>query len=711
MDTLTTVEVSKKLNIPRSSLYYLMNTGQIVFPVKKSNHSLWTPKLISKLQTLIEQKNLPKEQETILPYKTTEINNRRYLGNKYKLLPFIKKVINDNCNDIDSVADIFAGTGAVSMLFNDRKIITNDMMYSNFICHLAWFGSENISQEKIIGIIKKYNALTVKKDNYMSKTFANTYFSLEVCRKIGYIREDIEKLHKKKKVNARERAVLITSLLYATDRIANTCGHYDAYLKSGDLNRKLELSVPTVANNLNNGNKCFNADANSLVKDIKADLVYIDPPYNSRQYCDLYHLVENIARWNKPKVDGVAKKMGRDNLKSDYCTQKAPEVFEKLISNIDAKYILLSYNNMANKGNARSNAKISDTDIMKVLSKKGKVKTFSQKYKSFTAGKSDIQENEERLFLCVCETPEYGNPLVQSPLNYTGGKFQLLPQILPHFPTKIDNFVDLFCGGANVGVNVNHNKVILNDKEQYIPYMFSAFKNLDNDVLFDMIYGIIDKYELSLSSKYGYKKYNCNSADGLGSYNKDKFLKLRKDFNNYKSEDYYYYVLLYVLIVYSFNNQIRFNSKGEFNLPVGKRDFNTQMVNKLNSFVYRLKNNNYVFTSMDFRKFDMKILTKDSFVYCDPPYLITCASYNEQNGWTSKDEKDLLNFLDFIDAKKVKFALSNVLRSKGKENSILLDWIDKRKYKVIKLSKSYANSNYHTKDKTGNSEEVLIVNY
>ncbi|MDR3092763.1 MAG: Dam family site-specific DNA-(adenine-N6)-methyltransferase, partial [Endomicrobium sp.] len=665
MGILTTVEVSKKLNIPRSSLYYLINTGRISSPDKKSNRTIWSSRLISQLQDIIEQKHLPKRQDTILPYRTTDINNRRYLGNKYRLLPFIKKVITDNCSDIDSIADIFAGTGAVSTLFKDRKIITNDMMYSNFICHLAWFGSENISREKIIEIIKNYNEIKIKKDNYMSKNFANTYFSLKVCRKIGYIREDIENLYKKRKINNRERAILITSLLYAMDRIANTCGHYDAYRKNGDLSKKLELFVPTVSNNLNNNNKCFNTDANSLVKDIKADLVYIDPPYNSRQYCDLYHLVENVAKWDKPKVDGVAKKMKRNNLKSDYCTQKAPKVFEDLISNVDAKYILLSYNNMANKGNARSNAKISDVDIMKVLAKKGRVKTFSQKYKSFTAGKSDIQENEERLFLCVCETPEYGNPLVQSPLNYTGGKFQLLPQILPHFPTKVDTFVDLFCGGANVGVNVNHNKVILNDKEQYIPYLFSTFKNLDKETLFDMIYGIIDKYKLSLSSKYGYKKYNCNSADGLGVYNKNQFIKMRRDFNNYKSKDYYYYALLHVLIVYSFNNQIRFNAKGEFNLPVGKRDFNTQMINKLNSFVDRLKNNNFIFTSMDFRKFDTKILTKNSFIYCDPPYLITCASYNEQNGWTNKDEKDLLNFLDFINAKKVKFALSNVLRSKG----------------------------------------------
>ncbi|GMO52376.1 MAG: hypothetical protein Ta2C_02800 [Candidatus Endomicrobiellum trichonymphae] len=98
------------------------------------------------------------------------------------------------------------------------------------------------------------------------------------------------------------------------------------------------------------------------------------------------------------------------------------------------------------------------------------------------------------------------------------------------------------------------------------------------------------------------------------------------------------------MIVYSFNNQVRFNSRGEFNLPVGKRDFNTQLIKKLIFFIDRLKSNNFIFTNTDFRKFDTTALTKNDFVYCDPPYLITRASYNEQNGWTDKDEKDLLKF-------------------------------------------------------------------
>ena len=335
-------------------------------------------------------------------FKTSLINNRRYLGNKYKLLPFITGVVNDECPDITSIADIFAGTGAVSSAFTDKVIITNDLMYSNYICNYAWFGAEEYDPQIIIDCVVRYNALTDLEDNYMTDNFADTYFSRDDCAKIGYIREDIEVLYKKGDINTRERSILITSLLYAMDKIANTCGHYDAYRKGVEFDKSLELYVPLANRQNNPNNQCFNMDSNELVKNIEADLVYIDPPYNSRQYCDAYHLLENVARWEKPEVFGVARKMDRSTMKSKYCTQSATEAFEQLIGDIKAKYILLSYNNMAEKGNDRSNAKISDQDIMRILEKKGEVKVFSESYKAFTTGKSDIDDNQERLFLCRC---------------------------------------------------------------------------------------------------------------------------------------------------------------------------------------------------------------------------------------------------------------------------------------------------------------------
>ncbi len=334
-------------------------------------------------------------------YKTSLINNRRYLGNKYKLLPFITKVVDEECSDIQSIADIFAGTGAVSSAFTDKIIITNDLMYSNYICNYAWFGSETYNQQKVIDYVVHYNSVSKLQDNYMTDNFADTYFSRDDCAKIGYIREDIEKNYKKKNINDRERAILITSLLYAMDKIAKTCGHYDAYRKGAKFDKSLELLVPLAEMHNNPNNRCYNEDANNLIRSINADLVYIDPPYNSRQYCDAYHLLENVARWEKPEVFGVARKMDRTKLKSKYCTKSATEAFERLVRNITSKYILLSYNNMAEKGDDRSNAKISDEDIMRILQNKGTVKVFSESYKPFTTGKSDISENEERLFLCI----------------------------------------------------------------------------------------------------------------------------------------------------------------------------------------------------------------------------------------------------------------------------------------------------------------------
>ncbi|MEE0496548.1 MAG: DNA adenine methylase [Cyanobacteriota bacterium] len=302
--------------------------------------------------------------------------------------------------------------------------------------------------------------------------------------------------------------------------------------------------------------------------------------------------------------------------------------------------------------------------------------------------------------------------VIQSPLNYTGGKFKLLPQILPLFPKNIDIFVDLFCGGANVGVNVKSNRTILNDTDDNLTYLFNMFKNLGSDCL-PLLDEIIEKYGLSQSAKHGYEYYGCDSGTGLAPYNKDKFLKLREDFNNSPDLGYYHYAMLYVLIIYSFNNQIRFNRQGQFNLPVGKRDFNEKMKDKLNKFITRLASKRYEFSNCDFRDFDISQLNSESFVYADPPYLITCATYNEQGGWNEQDERDLLEFLDKLHSNNIKFALSNVLRSKGKENSILINWTNKNndKYRVINLNYDYNNSNYQVKNKEAVTAEVLIINY
>lgn len=637
-----------------------------------------------------------------------DLKNRRYLGNKYKLIPFIKKVVEDNCEDCSSFFDVFSGTGVVADAFREFNLITNDLLYSNYVIHYAFFSDDEFDKEKLMKIIDKWNNISsIKEENYMSINFGGKYFSHETSKKIGYIREEIDILAKNGEINKREEYILISSLIYAMDRIASTCGHYDAYRKTKEYNDELVLKFPNIKENMGK-NQIYNTDSNELVRVVKADIAYIDPPYNSRQYSDAYHLLENVARWEKPEVFGVAKKMNRKDIKSSYCTRRAPQVFKDLIENLDAKYILVSYSNMGSKGHDRSNARITDKEILSILRKRGEVKIFEIDYNAFTAGKSRIDNHKERLFLCKTFNT------VASPLNYTGGKYKLLDQIKPLFPEKIDSMMDLFCGGCNVGINVDCKNVKFVDKEVSLIRLLNAFKEHEKDEILNEIDSIIDEFELSNSSKHGYSYYGTISSVGLGKYNKGKYMYLREIYNKRMEDSFYYDMIFYVLIVFSFNNQIRFNKNGEFNLPVGKRDFNAKMRKKLIEFIDRIHENNYEFIAKDFSNIRVEEIENLSFVYADPPYLITTASYNEQGGWNEEHEKNLLKFLDGLDSKGIRFALSNVMESKGRKNEILYNWtiLNKDKYIVHYLNNDYSNSNYQTKNRDKNSTvEVLITNY
>ncbi|MCR1837222.1 Dam family site-specific DNA-(adenine-N6)-methyltransferase [Pasteurella caecimuris] len=715
MENLSVNRVTQELGISKSYLYKIVKEKQIPVKTSKTGRIHWDINLMEqiKLNLDIEPAQEISDIEKLLSekgLKQATINNRRYLGNKFSLISFIKNTVEKYCKNINIIVDIFSGTGAVAHAFQDKMIITNDLLFSNYICHLAWFLSEDYSESKIIDLIDKFNKIQTSENNYMRENFSNTFFSADDCSKIGYIRENIEILKLNNRINQKEYAILITSLLYGMDKIANTVGHYDAYRKNTAFTKQLILPVILPEKNLNKNNQSYNQDANQLISKIECDLLYLDPPYNSRQYSDSYHLLENVAQWKKPKVIGVARKMDRSHLKSDYCLSSATKAFEELINKAKAKYILLSYNNMANKGNDRSNAKISDDDIFRILKKKGKVTVFEQDYKSFSTGKSDIQENTERLFLCEVYQEDKPYLEIASPLNYTGGKYKLLSQLKPLFPQS-NQILDLFAGGCNVGINTQASKIIFNDNNQLLIGLMRFIKSMDTELLLNKIESLIKQYSLSQTDKYGYAYYQCESSIGLAKYNKEAFLKLRADFNQSVKNQKIDYALLYILIIFSFNNQIRFNRHNEFNLPVGKRDFNSKMKSKLRLFSEALKHRDVHFTSQDFREIDFYSLDKDTFIYCDPPYLITTAGYNENNYWTEKDESDLLDFLKKVHSLGFKFGLSNVLISKNKENTLLSNWIKENKFKIHYLEKSYANSNYQRKEKESVSQEVFICNY
>ncbi len=329
-----------------------------------------------------------------------KISQRRYLGNKNSILNFIDNIIKSEIGHFNSLCDIFAGTGVVGSYFNEKnnEIITNDFLYHNFISLNAFLNQDSFNQEKLLELINNFNNLSVKKENYFSINFGGKYFSEKNAKKIGFIREQIRKLFIEDKINLKEKSVLLTSLNYSIDKIANTVGHYDAYIKKTMKNSKFELKMLDIEIEKNKNNKIYNKDANFLIRDIECDILYLDPPYNSRQYSDAYHVLENLTLWQKPEVFGVAKKFDRTKIKSEYCKANAVTLFDDLIQNAKCKYILLSYNNMGNSGNIRSNAKISDYEIMESLSKRGKVKIFEQNYKEFNTGREKRNNNVERIF-------------------------------------------------------------------------------------------------------------------------------------------------------------------------------------------------------------------------------------------------------------------------------------------------------------------------
>lgn len=341
-------------------------------------------------------------QETYL-YKpvaqseSIQIHNRRYIGSKYKLIEWIFSILKREC-DGDSFADIFAGTGIVSAVAaqNFKKIILNDFLHSNHAIYQAFFGLGDWNKQKVDLIIDSYNRMDTNfmHDNYFSRNFGNKYFSINSAKLIGFIRDDLEV--KRKFLTKKEYYILLASLLYSVDKVANTVGHYDAYFKKDQVVDKLiikriePLNVQDV--------EIYKKDTNHLVKNLSADIVYIDPPYNSRQYSRFYHVLETLTKWNKAKLHGVALKPDPENM-SDYCRNSAGQRFQELIGDIKANYIAVSYNNTYESKSSSSKNKITLNDLHGILANKGETKVFEKGYRHFNAGNTKFNNHKEFLFL------------------------------------------------------------------------------------------------------------------------------------------------------------------------------------------------------------------------------------------------------------------------------------------------------------------------
>ena len=297
-----------------------------------------------------------------------------------------------------------------------------------------------------------------------------------------------------------------------------------------------------------------------------------------------------------------------------------------------------------------------------------------------------------------------------SPLNYIGGKARILDQLLPMFPEHINTFVDLFCGGCNVGINTKAENHIYNDSNRELIGLLKMFLRLNTNTILRRMDEIVEHYGFSKTKDHNFAYYGGNPMKGVSRYNKEPFLRLRQDYNN-SPRNNQHYIMLYALVVFGFNNQIRFNDKGEYNLPVGKRDFNDVIRRKLQVFVDKLKAQKPMIENKDFRRFDINQLDNQSLVYLDPPYLISTATYNEGGGWTEKDEHDLLHFMDELNAHGIHFVLSNMLEHKGRKNNQLINWIDQRDLQIVSVNTDYSNSNYQVEGKDSGTVEVLVKNY
>jgi adenine-specific DNA-methyltransferase len=330
--------------------------------------------------------------------KSFNIESRRYIGSKAKLTKWILESILKEAKNCSSFTDLFAGTASVAKSAFDyfENVKVNDILYSNNIIYKAYFGKGEFDKDKLQEVLNTYNKIVPEsiKENYFSKNFGNKFFEKDVSKLIGYIRDDIEK--RKKEFTDKEYSILLASLIYNIDKLANTVGHFDAYIKKPI--RKRELKLRLIEPGEFDGVEIFQEDANSLVTKIKSDIVYIDPPYNSRQYSRFYHLYETLIKWDKPKLFGVALKPEPENM-SLYSTVKARDTFENLINNIDSKYIVVSYNNTYNSKSNSSENKIKLEEIEEILNKRGKTKILECSHKFFNSGKTEFNNHKELLFI------------------------------------------------------------------------------------------------------------------------------------------------------------------------------------------------------------------------------------------------------------------------------------------------------------------------
>lgn len=495
--------------------------------------------------------------------------------------------------------------------------------------------------------------------------------------------------------------------MYSFDKIANTCGHYDAYRKIKEIpeNFEFDLIKPKDYDNTKLV-EIYRTDSNKLASEVKCDIAYIDPPYNSRQYSRFYHVMENITQWKKPKLYGVAMKPKEENM-SEYCKVHAAVAFNDLVQKLNVKYIVVSYNNTYESKSHSSQNKITLEEIETILSSKGETLKFEKRYKAFTTGKTELKDHKEFIFITKVRPDMKKEISYRSPLFYVGDKYKLMPEIKKYMPSNINKYIEPFVGGGSSFLNVQAKKYIVNDIDSAIINIHKMLYNNSNnkEKFFENMFKKIRHYGLSCSYN-GYlvpeelkKQYKKTY---YAKYNKENYLKLRNDYNVNKKD----VEKLYLLLIYGFNHMTRFNSKGDFNLPVGNVDFNSNVYNSLNYYFDYIKNIDIKYNNLDYKTFlDSIYFEKKDYILLDPPYLISQSEYNKL--WDEKKEVELYDYLDKLDKRGIKFGITNLVYHKGKRNMIFEKW--SKKYKNFEITSNYIS--YNNNSIKNNSKEVFVTNY
>lgn len=613
----------------------------------------------------------------------------RYIGCKTKILAEIDKLLEEKNLLVNNLSffDAFTGTGVVAQHYkNIYEISANDNLYFASVIAEAKLNMKDLSFSKLdINPFDFFNAIDYQQSlpkGFISLNFSldgseRMYFSVENARKIDFIRQNIESWFNDNLITYTEKCYLIASLLESVSKVSNVAGVYGAYLKQWDIRALKPMKYLPIDENpkVHKVCKTYNEDVSNLIDKIEGDIIYLDPPYTKNQYSVQYHLLETIALYDNPTLKGITGARDMSMKSSEFSKDgKVHIAFEQIIAKAKFKHIILSYS---------SDGIMSKDYIESVLKRYGKKDTYECRIISYSRYKNSRTQDKQNHYEYLFYIEKKNDVIYESPLNYIGGKYSLLNFLKQYIPKDIHTFYDLFGGGFNVGANINANKIIFNDINFRVK---------------DIIQFL---YECNLFEFYKYIKSSIKKHN-LSKNNKESYIVYRTKYNKQNEADKKI-EHLFLLIMYGFQQQIRFNSKYEFNNPVGQAGFNDNILEKIISFSNNIKNKDIEFYSQDYSYFLNKI-TPNDFVYLDPPYLITLGSYNDGkrgfNGWNEKEEIRLLNFIDELNNKGIRFMLSNVITHKDKHNTILEDWINRHKYKIIPFDKQVRGRN-----------ELIITNY